>query len=208
MLTIKGFDRAALAIAVISLTIPFLMPQPGSALQRTSYTSAHSYPTFHRRVIANNVVQKLQAEGNFRMFIEALNVTGMASMLETSRGPYTVFAPNDRAFASLSRDSFKHLFEDKARLKNILKNHIVQKRVESADMKFDSLRTLGGDFLMTNVNSAKTVTVAGAVVVKPDIFCRNGVVHSIDSILFPLTGMENVAMSDSTGSRDSTGVER
>ena len=205
MLSIKGFDRAAFTIAVLSLMFPFLMPQPGSALQRTSYTSAHSYPNFHRRVIANNIVQKLQAEGNFRMFIEALNVTGMASTLETSRGPYTVFEHNDRAFASLSKEAFKHLFEDKARLKNVLKYHIVQRRVESADMKFDSLRTLGGDFLMTNINSAKNATVAGAVVVKPDIFCRNGVIHSIDTVLFPRTGMENLAMSEST---EATGAKQ
>jgi uncharacterized surface protein with fasciclin (FAS1) repeats len=49
---------------------------------------------------------------------------------------------------------------------------------------------------MTNVSSNKTVSVSGAVVVKQDMECRNGVIHSIDTVLFPLTGMETLAMNE------------
>ena len=133
------------------------------------------------------------------MFLQALRETGMSYALETGYGPYTVFAPNDRAFSGLTKDAFTKLFQDKTRLKTILKYHIVPRRVETADIKFDSLRTLSGDFLMTNVSPAKTITVGGAVVNKADIFCRNGVIHSIDTIMFPLTGMENLAMAEPSG---------
>ncbi len=193
MLTIKGFDRAALLIAAISLATPYLLPYPGSAIQRASQTFVR------RHTIPNNVVQKMQREGNFRIFLQALRDTGIAYALETGNGPYTVFAPNDRAFASLSKDAFTQLFKDKERLKIVLKHHIVPRSVESKDLKFDSLRTLSGDFLMTNVTPAKSITVAGAVVNKADMKCRNGVVHSIDAVVFPLTGMETLAMSEQTG---------
>lgn len=190
MLTLKGFDRSALIIATLSAMTPLLLPSPGLAVQVPQHLRRH--------VISNNVVQKLQQEGNFRMFLEALRVTGMQYPLETGRGPYTIFAPNDRAFASLSKDTFTKLFQDKARLKQIVKYHIVQKRLMSSNIKFDSLRTLTGDFLMTNINSAKTITVSSALINKPDITCRNGVIHSIDTVLFPLTGMENLAMNESS----------
>ncbi len=195
MFTNKGFNRSALAIAAIALLSPLLLPSPTPALQHTYRT--HTY--VHRHVIPNNIVLKLQREGNFRMFLQALRETGMSYALETGHGPYTVFAPNDRAFASLTREAFTQFFQDKERMKNVLKHHIIPRRVETADIKFDSLRTLSGDYLMTNVSPAKTITVAGAVVTKPDIICRNGVVHSIDTILFPLTGMENLAMAESSG---------
>lgn len=195
MLIIKGFDRKAFTIALVALISPILMPLPGSALQRM-YTPR---PVMAKHVISNNIVEKLQKEGNFRILVQALRETGLAYPLETERGPYTLFAPNDRAFSSLSKDSFTKLFQDKTRLRNILKYHIVPRRVETADIKFDSLRTLSGDFLMTNVSPAKTITVAGAVVNKADITCRNGVIHSIDTIMFPLTGMENLAMAKTAG---------
>ncbi len=194
MLTIKGLDRSAVLIAAISVVTPFLLPLPGSAVQ-------HPYPrrTVTRHVIPNNVVQKMQKEGNFRIFLQGLRDTGMATALETGRGPYTIFAPNDRAFASMTKESFTHLFQDKNRLKTVLRHHIVPRHIESDDIKFDSLRTLLGDFLMTNVSSAKTITVGGAVVKKADMKCRNGVVFSIDSVVFPLTGMESIAMGEQTG---------
>ena len=78
----------------------------------------------------------------------------------------------------------------------------MRKRVSGANIKFDSLRTLGGQYLMTNVTNNKAITVAGAVVIKQDMQCRNGVVHSIDSVLFPLTGMETLAMNEGVGTGD------
>lgn len=189
MLKNPGIESIAFALISMGLIAPIALPEPGSAMQRP-----HDSFSSKRPVIANNIVQKLQKEGNFRLFLSSLKDTGMDTMLETQRGPFTVFAPNDRAFASLSKDSFTKLFEDKTRLKSILRYHIVAKKVTSSELKFDSLRTLSGDFLMTNVNGARAVTVSGGLVNKPDIMCRNGVVHSIDTVLFPLNGMENLAM--------------
>ncbi|HIA55759.1 MAG TPA: fasciclin domain-containing protein [Candidatus Melainabacteria bacterium] len=200
MLRTKGFDRSALIIAIISATTPFLLPYPGAAVQHASQAAIHhathsvSYP--RRRIIPNNVVQRLQKEGNFRIFLQALRDAGMANALETGRGPYTIFAPTDRAFASLTKDTYTHLFQDKMRLRNVLKYHIVPRKMTSENLKFDSLRTISGEFLMTNVSSNKTVSVSGAVVVKQDMECRNGVIHSIDTVLFPLTGMETLAMNE------------
>ena len=190
MSRLKDFDCLAFIIVAVSLLMPLLLPFPGSALQH--------HTVVQRRVINNNVVQKLQQEGNFRFFLQALRASGMQGVLETNKGPYTVFAPNDRAFASLSNSAFKHLFEDKTRLRNIVRYHIVPKRVLSSNVKFDALKTLTGDFLMTNINSQHQVSVSGAVVTKADMSCRNGIVHSIDSVLFPLTGMETLAMSKTT----------
>ncbi|MBA3856167.1 MAG: hypothetical protein C0507_04590 [Cyanobacteria bacterium PR.3.49] len=186
----KDFDCLAFVIVAVSLLMPLLLPFPGSALQH--------HTIVHRRVISNNVVQKLQQEGNFRFFLQALRASGMQGVLETNKGPYTIFAPNDRAFSSLSTSTFKRLFEDKNRLKNIVKYHIVPKRVLTTNVKFDALKTMTGDFLMTNINNQHQVSVSGAVVTKGDISCRNGIVHSIDAVLFPLTGMETLAMNENS----------
>ncbi len=189
MLKIEGLDSLAFAIVSLGLVTPMLLPAPGSALQHSHYSFASA-----RQTIPNNIVQKMKREGNFRLFLSALKDTGMDKTLETEPGPYTVFAPNDRAFASLTKDAFTRLFEDKTRLKTVVKFHIVPRKVLTSEIKFDSLRTLCGEFLMTNISNSKTVSVGGALVNKPDILCRNGVVQSIDTVLFPLTGMENLAM--------------
>lgn len=193
MLRMNGLESFAFALAGVGLMLPIALPAPGSALGRVNYSHG-----MHRSVVSNNIVQKMQKEGNFRMFLSALKETDMDTPLISGRGPYTVFAPTDRAFASLSKDSFNKLFQDKTRLKTILKYHIVPRKVVSNDIKFDSLRTLSGDFLMTNISPSKSISIAGAVVTKPDIMCGNGVIHSIDTVLTPLTGMENLAMVNSS----------
>ncbi len=60
----------------------------------------------------------MQREGNFRIFLQGLRDTGMATALETGRGPYTIFAPTDRAFASMTKNAYNQLFEDKNRLED------------------------------------------------------------------------------------------
>ena len=102
MLRNRGLDRSALTIAIISAATPLLLPYPGSAIQHTSQATGN-VSRLRRAIIPNNVVRRLEREGNFRLFLQALRDTGMQSMLETGRGPFTVFAPTDRAFASLLR---------------------------------------------------------------------------------------------------------
>jgi len=190
MLRIKDFECVAFFIVAVSLLLPLLLPYPGSAVQHRSY--------IHKPVISNNVVQRLQQEGNFKTFLRALQITGVQAALETNKGPYTIFAPTDRAFSSLSASTYKQLFENKSRLRNIVRYHIVPKRIQASSLKYDALKTLTGDFLMTNINKNQQVSVAGAVMTKSDMNCRNGIVHAIDTVVFPLTGMETLATSHPT----------
>lgn len=146
-----------------------------------------------RRVIANNIIQKAQKDGSFRILLSALKDTGLTSVLENSRGPFTLFAPTDAAFSKLPKTVFQRLFEDKRQLKTVLLNHVVKRRIDLAAIKHDAVRALSGEYLMTNVNSSGSATVDGAIVQKGDIKCANGIIHTIDDVLFPRSGVENIA---------------
>jgi transforming growth factor-beta-induced protein len=112
-----------------------------------------------------------------------------ADLVETLKGdgPFTVFAPTDKAFAKLPKGTIESLLkpENKAKLQNILKYHVVSGRVMASDVvKLDSAKTVLGQNVKIEVNSG-AVKVNNANVVKTDIECSNGVIHVIDSVLLP-----------------------
>ena len=107
-------------------------------------------------------------------------------------GPFTVFAPNDSAFAALPAGSVEALLADSAGLANILLYHVVSGTFTS-DLLTDSmmLTTLQGDSIMVTI-SGDSVMVDGVMIVAPDLVASNGVVHSINGILMPDTSTTSI----------------
>ncbi len=185
---IKKLPRYAKTLTLATLAAVLLMPLDAAAANRLP----------QRRVIPNNIVFKAQRDGNFKILLSALRDTGLATVLENSRGPYTLFAPTDAAFSKLPKNVFQKLFDDKKQLKAVLLNHVVKRRIDLSAIKHDSLRALSNEYLMTNVTSSGSATVDGAIVQKGDIKCSNGVIHAIDDVLFPRSGLENIAQSSAS----------
>jgi uncharacterized surface protein with fasciclin (FAS1) repeats len=98
-----------------------------------------------------------------------------------------VFAPTNEAFAKLPAGTLESLLrpENKTKLQNILKYHVVAGKVMASDViKLHSTKTVEGqDVTIAVVNGA--VEINNAHVTKTDIGTSNGVIHVIDSVLLP-----------------------
>ena len=130
------------------------------------------------------ILQTVAEDGEFSQFLEAVEYTGLTELLD-SDGPYTIFAPTDEAFARLSSDGREMLLHDHTDLRGMLKYHIVRGVVTSEDVRrLGSVRSLEGRELNFYKWGQQT-TVNGALIVKPDIWCKNGVIHAIDRLVLP-----------------------
>lgn len=130
-----------------------------------------------------DIVDTAVAAGSFKTLATALEAAGLVEALK-GKGPFTVFAPTDEAFAKLPAGTLEGLLEDKAKLQAVLKYHVVSGTVKAADVvKLDEAETLLGQSVA--IDTADGVKVNDARVVQTDILCTNGVIHVIDSVLIP-----------------------
>jgi uncharacterized surface protein with fasciclin (FAS1) repeats len=135
---------------------------------------------------AKDIVQTAVAAGSFKTLAKALQAADLVETLK-GKGPYTVFAPTDEAFAKLPAETLNDLLkpENKKKLQRILTYHVVPGRVTSADVA--TLRTakaVSGDTIDIKA-SGGTVMVDSARVVKTDVQASNGIIHVIDSVILP-----------------------
>jgi uncharacterized surface protein with fasciclin (FAS1) repeats len=131
-----------------------------------------------------NIVQTAVAAGQFKALTKLVKQAGLAGALQ-AKGPYTVFAPTDAAFAKVPKATLQALAKDKAKLRAVLLYHVVKGKVTAAKVvKLHSVKTLNGQSLKIRVSHG-TVTVGGARVIKTDIGASNGVIHVINKVLIP-----------------------
>ena len=135
---------------------------------------------------ARDIVDTAVAAGSFTTLAKALQAADLADTLK-GKGPFTVFAPTDDAFAKLPAGTLEDLLkpENKMKLKRILTYHVVPGRVSAAEVvKMNSAKSVSGDTIAIKA-SGGTVTVDNARVVKTDIAASNGVIHVIDTVILP-----------------------
>jgi uncharacterized surface protein with fasciclin (FAS1) repeats len=99
---------------------------------------------------------------------------------------YTVFAPTNKAFAMIQKDVDMLLKpENKSKLQNVLKFHVVAGAVKSSDLKDgQKVKTLQGEELTVSIKDGK-VMINGAEVTTADAPASNGVVHIINKVVLP-----------------------
>lgn len=131
---------------------------------------------------AKDIVDTAVAAGQFKTLATALQAAGLVDTLK-GKGPFTVFAPTDEAFAKIPKDQLDALLKDKAKLTAVLTYHVVPGKVMAKDVKAGKVKTVQGSEL--TVATAGGVTVDSAKVVKTDIVADNGVIHVIDSVVLP-----------------------
>lgn len=131
------------------------------------------------------IVDILANDPSFSNLSKALAATDLKSTL-AGRGPFTIFVPDDSAFAKVSpniqQDWFKP--ENKSRLAELLAYHIVPGKIGSSDIKTMKLKTLNGQPLDIKVESNE-IKVNNARITRTDIVGSNGVIHVIDAVLIP-----------------------
>ncbi|MBL8876553.1 MAG: fasciclin domain-containing protein [Phycisphaerae bacterium] len=133
-----------------------------------------------------NVVQTAMKAGDFTTLCKLIKAAGLAESL-SGPGPYTVFAPTDEAFARIDPARLESLMkpENAAKLKQILKYHVVKGRVFSDQaVKAGQAKTAAGQSVEIEAKG-KSILINDARVVSADIDASNGVVHAIDLVLMP-----------------------
>jgi uncharacterized surface protein with fasciclin (FAS1) repeats len=114
-------------------------------------------------------------------WVAAVEVVGLVDLLKGD-DYITVFAPNDEAFSKMSRNCVEEMLDDFDRFAANIRYHIAPGRVSSGELgRIGSLRTMLKDDLL--IDARRGLQVNSALIVEPDIECRNGVIHIIDSVL-------------------------
>lgn len=127
------------------------------------------------------------AEGEiFSTLVAAVKAGDLVETLK-GKGPFTVFAPTNEAFAALPKGTVESLLkpENKAKLVKVLTYHVVAGEVKAADVvKVKSAKTVEGSEVKVTVKDGK-VLINESEVIKADIICTNGVIHVINKVLLP-----------------------
>ena len=114
----------------------------------------------------------------------AAQKAGLVGTLE-GKGPFTVFAPTDAAFAKVPKATLASLAKNKAKLRAVLLYHVVKGKVTAAQaMKLESAKTLEGKSISIRASGGKVIA-GGATVVKANVLASNGVIHVINKVLIP-----------------------
>jgi len=131
-----------------------------------------------------NIVQTAVAAGQFKTLVSLVKQAGLAGAL-SGKGPLTVFAPTDAAFAKVPKATLAALAKNKAELKAVLLYHVVKGDVTAAQASMlTSAKTLEGASVPIRVSGTK-VYVGGAQVIKADVKASNGIIHVINKVLIP-----------------------
>ncbi len=143
----------------------------------------------------SNLVEVALANEGFSTLVTALSEAGLVEALQ-GEGPFTVFAPNDDAFAKIPDDQLDALLADpQGDLTDILLYHVVSGEIMSADIEDgQTVETLQGAPITVSLDGDQ-VLINNAVVVQRDLVASNGVIHVVDTVLMP-PGMADEEMDD------------
>lgn len=136
----------------------------------------------------HDIVDTAVKAGSFKTLVAAVKAAGLVDTLK-GEGPFTIFAPTDKAFAKLPKGTVESLLkpENKAKLIAILTYHAVPGKVMAADAaklpNGTKVKTVSGKEI--TVRNKRGVMINNAKVIKADIQCTNGVIHVIDTVLLP-----------------------
>ena len=136
-----------------------------------------------------DLVETAAARDDLTTLVAAIEAAGLAETLADD-GPFTIFAPNDEAFADYLGEmgmTAEDALADTTFLSTLLQGHVVEGADDSdmvAGMVDNPFVSLAGTELPVTVDG-DMITIDGAEIVDPNIFATNGVIHVIDTVLAP-----------------------
>jgi uncharacterized surface protein with fasciclin (FAS1) repeats len=134
-----------------------------------------------------NIVATAAAAGQFKTLTSLLTSAGLAKTLQ-GKGPFTVFAPTDAAFAKVPKATLAKLQTDPMLLKSVLLYHVVKGEVPASTvvtLNGKSAKTLNGASIRIAVKGGKVYLNGSTLVTKTDVMASNGVIHVINKVLLP-----------------------
>jgi uncharacterized surface protein with fasciclin (FAS1) repeats len=138
--------------------------------------------TYEVRYMAD-IVDTAVSAGSFSTLVAAIKAASLVDTLK-GKGPFTVFAPTDEAFAKLPAGTVDGLLKDIPKLKKILTYHVVSGKVMAADVsKLKSAKTVEGSEV--TIDASNGVKVNASMVTTADVAADNGIIHIIDTVLMP-----------------------
>lgn len=133
------------------------------------------------RAEEKDIVDTAVAAEKFKTLVTAVKAADLVETLK-GKGPFTVFAPTDEAFAKIPKADLEALVADKEKLKKVLLAHVV---VGKAVMAADAAKLDGQKVNGFKISAGEGVAIGAAKVIKADIKTKNGVIHVIDTVLIP-----------------------
>jgi uncharacterized surface protein with fasciclin (FAS1) repeats len=135
---------------------------------------------------AADIVETAVSAGSFNTLVAAVKAAGLVDTLKGA-GPFTVFAPNDAAFAKLPAGTVENLLkpENHEKLVSILTYHVVPGKVMSSDIAGKQMEVKSVEGAMIDIDARNGVMVDNAHVTGADIGASNGVIHVIDTVIMP-----------------------
>jgi uncharacterized surface protein with fasciclin (FAS1) repeats len=131
------------------------------------------------------IAEVVSSDANFSTLLAAVKAAGLVETL-SGKGPFTVFAPTNEAFAKIAKADLEALLKDKAALTKVLTYHVVAGKVMSGDVvKLKEAKTVQGQNIAIEVKDGAVMLNAKSKVTKVDIETSNGVIHVIDTVILP-----------------------
>lgn len=128
-----------------------------------------------------DIVDIAVSADSFNTLVQAVQAANLVETLK-SPGPFTVFAPNDEAFAKLPAGTIQTLVQNPPQLARILTYHVVLGKLMQADLaKLKTVNSVEGSPI--NINCTDTFEIKNATVLAADIEADNGVIHVIDNVI-------------------------
>jgi uncharacterized surface protein with fasciclin (FAS1) repeats len=188
-LTITAVGMLLLPIAVActpAQTPTTTQPSPDATTAPASPApGVQGSPATGSQTSTENVVGLIDNTPSLRTLASVIDEADLKGTL-SSGGPYTVFAPSDRAFAALPAATRERLLKDENRalLRQILTYHVIPKQLTASQLQSGSVQTQEGKSVNVRVDGNQ-VRVNDSQVIQPDLQAANGVVHIVDRILLP-----------------------
>ena len=172
----------ALVLALAACTSTAATPSPSATPAPVATPSAAP-----SAAAEEDIVGTATAAGSFKTLLTAATAAGLVETLQ-GKGPFTVFAPTDEAFAALPAGTLDKLLADKEALKQVLLYHVVAGDVTADQVvKLTSATSVEGAPIAISVKDGKVYLNGSAQVVTPDVMASNGVIHVIDKVILPPT---------------------
>lgn len=130
-----------------------------------------------------NIIDTAAGSDDFNTLVTAIKAADLVKTLK-GKGPFTMFAPTDAAFAKLPKGALDELLKDTPKLKKILTYHVVSGLVMAADVaKLNAATTVEGSDVQ--IDASEGVKINDSTVTTADVMSDNGVIHAIDTVLMP-----------------------
>ena len=175
----------ALLLPALAIAIAACSAAASPSVAPTTAASPTTAPSASAAAMAKDIVQTATEADSFKTLLTAVKAAGLVETLQ-GKGPFTVFAPTDAAFAALPAGTLDGLLKDPAALKKVLLYHVVSGAV-TADkvVGLTSATSVEGSPIAIAVKDGTVYLNDTAKVVTPDVMASNGVIHVIDKVILP-----------------------